>query len=193
MRSAVAQRFIKSPRRELGDSGCECRPACVADPGSPNGPVSPGFHPGLLVEGGGRSNVMWRLVGAACLLAGVAATAAAENAPAARIVAARCLDCHDAATKEANLSLEGLDAAITPKNFDLWRKVLDELDTERMPQPDAERPTADERRAAVLDLEDRLAAHAKAFSVSTRPGSIPPTGFPAMSARTASPPTVNRS
>jgi hypothetical protein len=105
---------------------------------------------------------MWRLVGAACLLAGVAATAAAEDAPAARIVAARCLDCHDAATKEANLSLEGLDAAITPKNFDLWRKVLDELDTERMPPPDAERPTADERRAAVLDLEDRLAAHAKA-------------------------------
>jgi hypothetical protein len=108
------------------------------------------------------SGAWWRLVGAACLLVGVAATAAAEDSPAARIVAARCLDCHDAATKEANLSLEGLDAAITPKNFDLWRKVLGELDTERMPPPDGERPTADERRAAVLDLEDRLAAHAKA-------------------------------
>jgi hypothetical protein len=92
----------------------------------------------------------------------VAGMAVAADSPAARIVTARCLDCHDAATKEAGLSLEGLDAAITPKNFDLWRKVLDELDTERMPPPDAERPTADERRAAVLDLEDRLAAHAKA-------------------------------
>ena len=47
MTTAVAHQRTKSPRWELGDSGCECRPACVADPGSPNGPVSPGFHPGL--------------------------------------------------------------------------------------------------------------------------------------------------
>lgn len=110
----------------------------------------------------------WRIVVAAVLVAASAPVVMGEDSPAAGLVATRCLDCHDAATKEANLSLEGLDAAITPTNFDLWRKVLDELDTERMPPPDAERPTAEERRAAVLDLEDRLAAHVRAADTRHR-------------------------
>ena len=115
------------------------------------------------------ANSMWLFVGTCCFVAATTVIAASEDAPTARIVAARCLDCHDAATQEGNLSLEGLDAAVTPKNFDLWRKVLDELDTERMPPPDAERPTADERLVAVLDLESRLATHARAVHFEPRP------------------------
>jgi hypothetical protein len=100
------------------------------------------------------------IAGGVWLTAGGGATMAAES-PATRVVAARCLDCHDAGTQEGDVSLAGLDATVTAENFALWRKVLHELDTERMPPPDAEPPTDDERRAAVLDLEERLAVHAQ--------------------------------
>ena len=40
----------RSPRRKPGDSGYDHHPACHADPGTPNGPVSPDFRPGLVVK-----------------------------------------------------------------------------------------------------------------------------------------------
>jgi len=36
-----------SPRRKPGDCGHETRPACHANPVSPNHPASPDFRPGL--------------------------------------------------------------------------------------------------------------------------------------------------
>jgi hypothetical protein len=100
------------------------------------------------------------IAGGVWFAAGGGETMGADSA-ATRLVAARCLDCHDAGTQEGDVSLAGLDATVTAENFALWRKVLHELDTERMPPPDAEPPTDDERRAAVLDLEERLAVHAQ--------------------------------
>ena len=96
------------------------------------------------------SSRAWGLIaGGMWLVAAAAGRAAAAEFPAARLVATRCLDCHDAATQEGGLSLAGLDAAISAENFAVWRKVLHELDIERMPPPDGEPPTADERRAAL--------------------------------------------
>ena len=103
----------------------------------------------------------WRVTGLACLVAS-AAIARGEVPTAAAIVTSRCLDCHDAGTREGGLSLEGLDPAITPETAAVWSKVLRELDTERMPPPDADQPTRAEREAPILDLEGRLAAHALA-------------------------------
>jgi hypothetical protein len=50
----VAWKRTRSPRRKPGDSGWRYHPTCHADPGSPNKPVSPGFHPGLFVKTGAR-------------------------------------------------------------------------------------------------------------------------------------------
>jgi hypothetical protein len=108
------------------------------------------------------SSRAWVLIAGGMWLVAGGGMAVAADSPAMRLVAARCLDCHDAATREGGVSLAGLDAAVTTDNFDLWRKVLHELDTERMPPPDAEPPTAEERQAAALDLEGRLATNALA-------------------------------
>jgi hypothetical protein len=108
-----------------------------------------------------------RLTSLMCLVAS-AATVRADAPPAAAIVTSCCLDCHDAGTREAGLSLEGLDAAITPETAAVWMKVLHELDTERMPPPDAEQPTRVEREAAILDLEGRLATHMQAAGTGHR-------------------------
>ena len=40
----------RSPRRKPGDSGSEPHSAYGTDPGTPNGPVSPDFRPGLFVK-----------------------------------------------------------------------------------------------------------------------------------------------
>ena len=40
----------RSPRRKPGDSGSEPHTAYDADPGPPNGPVSPDSRPGLFVQ-----------------------------------------------------------------------------------------------------------------------------------------------
>jgi hypothetical protein len=99
-----------------------------------------------------------RLLAALVCLVASAAPARSDVPPAAAIVTTRCLDCHDAVAREGGLSLEGLAAEITPETAAVWTKVLHELDTERMPPPDAEQPTRAEREAAILDLEGRLAA-----------------------------------
>jgi hypothetical protein len=99
-----------------------------------------------------------RLLAAAACLGASAAPAWSDVPTAAAVVTTRCLDCHDAGTREGGLSLESLAAEITPETAAVWTKVLHELDTERMPPPDAEQPTRTEREAAILDLEGRLAA-----------------------------------
>jgi hypothetical protein len=78
-----------------------------------------------------------RLLAALVCLVASAAPARSDVPPAAAIVTTRCLDCHDAVAREGGLSLEGLAAEITPETAAVWTKVLHELDTERMPPPDA--------------------------------------------------------
>ena len=107
----------------------------------------------------------WRrccqLVGAIALAA-MLTSVRAESPPAAAVVASRCLDCHDAETREGGLSLAGLEPAVTSASAAVWTRVLRELQSQRMPPPDGESLSQEQRAAAVLDLEERLAAHARA-------------------------------
>lgn len=72
-----------------------------------------------------------------------------------------CMDCHDDATKKGDLSLESLGMVVTTKNSRDWLKVLEQVERHSMPPADKAQPKPEDRHAAVLDLENRLVAHAK--------------------------------
>src|SRR3712207_4011793 len=51
-----------------------------------------------------------------------------------------CLDCHDSATKTADLSLEAISSARIEGNSEIWERVVRRLRARQMPPPDAARP-----------------------------------------------------
>jgi hypothetical protein len=79
---------------------------------------------------------------------------AAEKAPAnqgvlKRFVSSHCLDCHDAATKEAGVALDELLSADIAGNVEAWEKVVRKLTSRQMPPLDSTRPKEQEYDAAV--------------------------------------------
>ena len=72
------------------------------------------------------------------------------------LVGRYCLDCHNAAERSGDLSLEGADLAHVGQNPELWEAVVRKLRVAMMPPPDAPQPEAIERAAFVSWLERRL-------------------------------------
>ena len=108
----------------------------------------------------------------ACLVAGGAIEARGETVPAAgkpatmspdvkSFVAARCLDCHDDATREAGVSLESLGDSVTDASAAGWLRALEQIERGTMPPPTEEQPEAAERQAVALALEWTIVAHAR--------------------------------
>jgi hypothetical protein len=76
------------------------------------------------------------------------------------MLAARCLDCHAGESAEAGVRLD--EAAIdwdAPATVDRWRRVVEVVEDRRMPPPDEEPATPDERDALVAFLDPPLVAH----------------------------------
>ena len=67
-----------------------------------------------------------------------------------------CLDCHSAAERAGDLSLEGVDLAAAGRNPEIWERVVRKLRVAMMPPADAPQPEALERAATVAWLERRL-------------------------------------
>ncbi len=67
-----------------------------------------------------------------------------------------CLDCHSAAERTGDLSLEGLDLAAAGENPEIWERVVRKLRVAMMPPSDAPQPEALERAEFVAWLERRL-------------------------------------
>ena len=75
-----------------------------------------------------------------------------------RLLSKSCLECHDDLTGKGDLSLEQVDTEISPANAATWLGVLEQIERGFMPPADREQPTAEEREAAISDLESRLVA-----------------------------------
>jgi hypothetical protein len=76
-------------------------------------------------------------------------------------VAARCLACHDDATRESGVSLQSLGTSVTAATAAGWLRALEQIERGTMPPPDAEQPSAADRQAATLALEQAVVAHAQ--------------------------------
>lgn len=104
---------------------------------------------------------------------GETAAARAGGKPAAvpaevkSFVAARCLDCHDDATREAGVSLESLGDAVTDSTAAGWLRALEQIERGTMPPPSEEQPVAAERQNVSLALEQAVVAHAETLPVLT--------------------------
>lgn len=84
-------------------------------------------------------------------------SSAAESLPQSRkaVLKANCLDCHGRDTQEAEINLDVAAIDWTdPKSQRLWERVLDALQSERMPPEDAS-DLADEDRASMTSWIDR--------------------------------------
>jgi hypothetical protein len=80
-------------------------------------------------------------------------------------IAARCLDCHDDATREAGVSLESLGDSVTDASAAGWLRVLEQIERGTMPPADQQQPTAAERQAVALALEQSVVTHANSRPV----------------------------
>lgn len=68
-----------------------------------------------------------------------------------------CYDCHDAATKKADLNLEGLTRTIAnDTDAQHWQDILDQLNAGEMPPRKKEQPSRKELSAAIGDLTRAL-------------------------------------
>lgn len=68
-----------------------------------------------------------------------------------------CLDCHDDATAEGELSLERIDPDIGGGlDFETWRMIFERVNYRDMPPFDADQPTAGERKAFLKWIRERL-------------------------------------
>lgn len=76
-----------------------------------------------------------------------------------KLVASCCLDCHDRATANGKLSLEGLSFEIGDANAATWLKCLEQIERGFMPPPDVAQPTKAEREVALVELETWLVEH----------------------------------
>ena len=77
-------------------------------------------------------------------------------------ISTNCLACHDNDNREAGLSLESISRDITPDNAPQWLKVLEQIERGNMPPASEEQPSAEDRHAAILELEAKLVAQAVA-------------------------------
>ncbi|NCA11211.1 hypothetical protein EBR56_05290, partial [bacterium] len=70
------------------------------------------------------------------------------------VIAARCLDCHTGDTAEAGVRLDtrSIDWA-SAGQVGLWSRVVEVIENRRMPPPDAEPATSEERAAVVAFLD----------------------------------------
>ena len=73
-----------------------------------------------------------------------------------------CVECHNDAEREAELTLESRALTDVAADADVWEKVVRKLRTGTMPPADQPQPSAEERRALVSSLEDSLDAAAAA-------------------------------
>ena len=73
-----------------------------------------------------------------------------------------CVECHNDAEREAELTLESRALTDVAAEADVWEKVVRKLRTGTMPPADQPQPSAEERRALVSWLEDSLDAAAAA-------------------------------
>ncbi len=83
----------------------------------------------------------------------------AEPAGLPALIQESCLDCHDDSTRNGKLSLESLDPSVSDANAATWLRCLEQVERGFMPPADKPQPTAEEREAAILDLESRLVQH----------------------------------
>ncbi|MFN9272348.1 MAG: c-type cytochrome domain-containing protein, partial [Planctomycetia bacterium] len=76
------------------------------------------------------------------------------------VLAARCLDCHSGPDAEAGVRLDArsIDWAAADQ-VGLWSRVVEVIENRRMPPPDAEPATPEERAAVVTFLDPPLIAH----------------------------------
>jgi hypothetical protein len=72
------------------------------------------------------------------------------------LVSRYCLDCHSAAERSGELSLEGVDLADAGRHPEIWEAVVRKLRVAMMPPADAPQPQASQRAALVSWLERRL-------------------------------------
>ena len=72
-----------------------------------------------------------------------------------------CMDCHDDATEKGGLSMEKLSTVITAANSKDWLRILEQAERHTMPPADELQPSAEDRLAAVLELEGRLVAYVR--------------------------------
>ncbi|HEY8519334.1 MAG TPA: DUF1592 domain-containing protein [Gammaproteobacteria bacterium] len=73
-----------------------------------------------------------------------------------RLVDRYCLDCHNPIDLTADLALDELDLSHPERDADAWEKVIRKLRAGMMPPADAPKPPAEERRALISWLEERL-------------------------------------
>ena len=89
-------------------------------------------------------------------------------APHAAFVQTYCLTCHNARTRTAGLSLEGLSLDRVPERADIWEKALRKLKSGEMPPPSARaKPTAEQSQTIASFLETALDG---AAAVNPNPG-----------------------
>lgn len=83
-------------------------------------------------------------------------------------IESHCLDCHDDSSKEAGLSLEGLELTnIAAAAADDWENILRRITHRQMPPADMPRPEEHEYKAVIGELERKLEVAADA---NPRPG-----------------------
>lgn len=91
-------------------------------------------------------------------------TSTATN-KASAFIDTHCVACHTADDKAGGLSLEQFSKSgySGGRHWDttVWEKITRRLRTRQMPPPDADRPTEEEYKNALIVFEGQLAAHAK--------------------------------
>ena len=102
-----------------------------------------------------------RLLAALFLLSILSAQTAVHAVGLKGFVSEHCMDCHDDATKKAGFSVEALAETVTPANARDWLKMLEQIERRNMPPADEDQPSAEERHAAILELEGKLVADAQ--------------------------------
>ena len=77
-------------------------------------------------------------------------------------VESNCFDCHDSATKTADLALDEILVQDVTKNQETWERVVRKLSTRQMPPIEMPRPSEADYEAALASLESSLDAVAAA-------------------------------
>ena len=78
-----------------------------------------------------------------------------------------CFDCHDADTQKGKVNLEALSFEVTtPRQAELWQKVLNSINAGEMPPEDKRQPKPEEKADFLADLADTMVLARKALSDS---------------------------
>jgi hypothetical protein len=82
-----------------------------------------------------------------------------------------CIDCHNADYQEAELDLETeLDAAAMAESRGHWEKILQRVRFGSMPPEDAEQPSADQRAALIMGIEQVI--YGSGCDLDPKPGHV---------------------